>query len=326
MIDIYPTYRNDSEGSSFFSHLNSILGHPGIPFLTCRSAMLSGITASGLNRMDEILVPPYLGHCVLSAISRTCFPTMTPSDRTKAILVFHQYGFPQKLDVIESMACDRKWIILNDCANTLFTKVEGRYLIDWGDLSVASLSKLYPCGLGGGLWTRSKEMHSLLAQRNETDSALAKKALNFYLDIHGDCSGIKTQIKIDMLFGYLPTIKSMPSKAFQGLPGSLEEITSDITRRKKIYEAACHYLNDRVPLCEEAVVPFAIPISGENEALLGLSQKIKERFKANAPVLHFDFAMNMLAPDYRPALVVGCNRGWTEEITEGIFRLAEKEL
>ena len=159
MITLYPVFKKRNGEGIFFNTFKAMTGLEVLPFTCGRSAMVAGLSTAGLGRMDEILVPPYIGQCVLSALSRTSFPTMTPSIRTKAILVFHQFGFPQNLADIESEAQCNGWTILNDCANTLFTQVNGRFLIEWGDFSIISLSKLYLCGIGGGFYSNHSDIY-----------------------------------------------------------------------------------------------------------------------------------------------------------------------
>ena len=276
--------------------------------------MLAGLEVFGLTRMDEILVPPYLGHCVLSAISRIAFPTMSPSERTRAVLVFHQFGFPQQLDKIESVASDKNWIILNDCANTLFTKVNSNYLIDWGDFTVVSFSKLYNCGLGGGLWTKRKELLPILSERSQFDREMAEDLFDLYLRIQDGSFGAKSQIKIEMLYGCLPEVRSIGDMAIKSLPGSLQEIKQDIERRKKIYSTAISVFGENVPICDEDVVPFAIPVAGKPDVLEKVSSIFKKDYGINLPILHFDFERNVLHPDYRKALIIGCHKEWNETI------------
>lgn len=288
--------------------------------------MVSGLEVFGLGRMDEILVPPYLGHCVLSSISRTSFPTMTPSNRTKAILVYHQFGFPQRLDRIERVAHRNNWIILNDCASSLFTKVNGKFLIDWGDFSIVSFSKIYHCGLGGGLWTDRKDLLAPLSERSQLDKEIAEEAFDFYLEIQRGCFGTKTQIKIQALYGYLPDIKSIAPTAVRALPGSVREIYGDIERRKRIYSAALDMFGNDVPVCEGDVVPFSIPILWEERNFLPVAERIQRRFDVSIPLLHFDFARNMLEPEYKQALIIGCHDEWEEDIVYQIFSLIKKEL
>jgi hypothetical protein len=315
MTDIYPFFRAGNGGNLFFDCLSSILDCKLTPFFSGRSAMLAGLEAFGITRMDEILVPPYLGHCVLSAVSRTAFPTMTTSKRTKAILVYHQFGFPQKLKEIESIARDNDWLILNDCANTIFTKAaDGGYLVDWGDFTVVSFSKLYNCGLGGGLWTKRNELLPSLSEKSQFDREMAEELFDLYLRIQDGSFGAQKQLKIDMLYGCLPEVRSIAEMAIKSLPGSLQEIKEDIERRKRIYSTAINVFGENVPICDGDVVPFAIPVKGKPDVLEKVSNKFNKDYGINLPILHFDFERNMLHSDYRKALIIGCHKDWNEDI------------
>ena len=330
MINLYPGFKNGRGNKTFFDILELKTGLKVLPFTCGRSAMAVGLSAAGLGRTDEILVPPYIGQCVLSALSRTSFPTMTPSNRTKAILVFHQFGFPQNLAIIESVARRNGWIILNDCANTLFTKINEQFLVEWGDFTIISLSKLYPCGLGGGFYSKRLDIYEKVSANYEklsyTHSIRAEQALEKLVEINKGTYGPETIFEINSLYGYLPDLVAFPQKAYFGLPSNLEDMGRDITHRKKMYKLALDVFGDNVPVCDDEVVPFAIPIFGEKERLFLIAEKIQNRFNVCAPVLHFDYARNMLELDYRPSVVVGCHDGWTEEIVHQIFSMIKKEL
>ena len=179
---------------------------------------------------------------------------------------------------------------------------------------MASFSKLYNCGLGGGLWTNREELLPLLSKRIQLDQEIAEELFDFYLRIHDGSFGVKSQLKIDMLYGCLPEVRSISAMAMKGLPESIQEIEEDIKRRKKMYAIAINLFGENVPICDEGVVPFAIPVSGKPDVLGKASDKFKKDYGFNLPILHFDFARNMLHPDYRKALIIGCHKDWNENI------------
>ncbi|MFQ5647312.1 MAG: DegT/DnrJ/EryC1/StrS family aminotransferase, partial [bacterium] len=267
--------------------------------------MVAGLRAAGLGRMDEILIPPYMCGAVLSALYRTCFPSMTPSGRTKAVFVYHQFGFPQKLSGIEKLAQEKGWVILNDCANTVFTRVGGKLLVEWGDFSIISLAKLYPCGLGGGFYSQQPNLRKIVCAEHQRvagrQAERADQALEKLININNGLFKDETVFEIHGLYGYLPELAAFPQKACSALPSTEKEIKKDIARRKNIWSLVKGMLPARVPICDEGdeVVPFAIPVSGDPSDLEKMSNKIKKKLSLDAPVLHFDFSRNMLKPDYR---------------------------
>jgi len=327
MIDLYPAYRKTTRRSPFISLLSRLWGREVIPFFSARSAMLTGLEAFGLSRLDEIFVPPYLSHCVLSTISRTVFPAMAPSPRTRAILVFHQFGFPQHIEVIEEIARKNRWIIINDCAHALFTETGERTLFDWGDLSIFSFAKIYPCGLGGGAVTNHTAIAKRLSEAASGNPWEAAEAFDFYREICEGCYGERTPLKIQSLYGYLPDIKPLAPQALEALPDSEVAIRSEKERRRRIYHQALEMFGNRVPPDPSGgTVPFAIPIQGHEADLYRLTGNIRERLRMNAPVLYFDYAQNMLKPDYRKAIVLGCHDAWSEDRMTDIFRVVKDGL
>lgn len=300
-----------------------------IPFSSARSALVYGLRALGAERMDEILVPPFLAHCITSALGRTTFPAMIPSQRTKAILVFHQFGYPQKIEHIEEAASQNGWFIVNNCAHAMLSAYSGKMVLHWGDFTVLSFSKLYHCNLGGGLVVRNDKIQRSIEDNFEgltrKHARLANHAHEILLRARRNLSGVKEHFEIEAVYGYLPELVAYPSQALVLLPNTVEEIRQDADRRRDLLRLVRARFPDRVPDstgCD--VVPFAIPIAGEGDDLERISLRIKKCLGLEAPVLHFDFARNMLRPDYRRALVIGCHSGWTDESVTAICEMVDE--
>lgn len=333
MITIYPTptAKTERRASHFVDALSTLVGLKVVPFSSARAALVYGLRALGIGRMDEILVPPFLAHCVLSALSRTSFPAITPSQRTKAIFVFHQFGYPQQIDHIERIVLQNGWFIVNNCAHSLLSSYHGKMVSDWGDFAVMSFPKFYPCNLGGALIGRNIRIHKSIDENYEELAKQhhhrAERAYEILLKARQNLSGTDEQFQIDAVYGYLPEMIAFPIKALSCLPDTVGQIHQDADRRRKLLDIVRIYFPDRIPESAECdVVPFAIPVAGEAEHLERASLRIKERLGVEAPVLHFDFARNMLEPEYKKALIIGCHDGWKEDLVYQILDLVKKEL
>ena len=323
-------FRKRVEQGKFFVSLRSFYGPNIQPFSCARSAVVMGLRTLGVSRMEEILVPPFMCQAVLSALSRTSFPVMGPSHRTRAILVFHQFGYPQDLSILEPIIQKNNWVVVNDCAHTLFSRYKGKEVLRWGDFTIVSFSKLYPCFLGGALISFRKDLMVKIKENckyvNRQDINYAKKAFMAMEQAQKDLSREENLYDIAGVYGYLPEVLSFPRKALSYLPLTKLGIENDTLRRKNIWNIVRKLLPRRVPVCPECeVVPWAVPVKGALAELNRAIFIIKKKIGVTLSILHFDFARNLLQPNYQPALIIECSSALAEkqilEICEELITL-----
>ena len=90
--------------------------------------------------------------------------------------------------------------------------------------------------------------------------------------------------------------------------------SSSLACTKSIKDKLCPYFPDLVPSTSECdVVPRAIPLCLKENYLEPIIEKIKKELNINVSILHFDFARNMLEPQYKKSLVIECGSTETEE-------------
>src|SRR5437868_2476280 len=99
------------EGSSMHSYTGS--GKAAI------ASVLGYLRHTGVfkDKMSEILVPQWLGIPIYQSMFEFAFPVKTASKNISALLVYHQFGFPQKMDQILDYARAEKIVVIEDCAH-----------------------------------------------------------------------------------------------------------------------------------------------------------------------------------------------------------------
>ncbi len=91
--------------------------------------------------------------CVAEAVSWSARPAESPSERTRGVLLVHEWGFPHPASkLIEREAQRRNWTLVHDCAHAFNHGVE---LAKAGATVTFSLPKLFPVPMGGLLASRS---------------------------------------------------------------------------------------------------------------------------------------------------------------------------
>lgn len=320
MLSIYPSVseKNNKLGL-FFSILNELFHHTVVPFSSARAALIFSLRGIGVGRQDDVLVPPFLSHCVISSLAMTCWPVKKNTNNIKALFVYHQFGFPQRIDIIQKEAKYNGWIVINNCVNALFSQYQNQKLVSWGDMVIMSFPKIYPCNLGGGLISHNENIDNYIekhyASLAESQAEMVSKTYDKLLNLRNCSEGISKYCQVLGIYGYLPELIPFPKQAHSCLPDTSNEIYTDIIRRKRILRIVSDMFPDRVPLLfDEDVVPFAVPIKCNTNKIDQIAEKIKRTVHVEVPILHFDFARNMLKPDYQKAFIIGCHQEWTEEI------------
>lgn len=97
------------------------------------------------------------------------------NNRTKAILVVHQFGIPAEIEKIVKFARDRGIKVIEDCAQAYDTKRQGKVVGGLGDIAIFSLNinKTIQSGEGGICLTNSKDINNRLCLiRNHGENVL----------------------------------------------------------------------------------------------------------------------------------------------------------
>lgn len=144
-----------------------------------RSAIHDSIRLLGISEGDKVLLPSY-----------TCYDVVTPfvenrikteyytinkdlsinkkdmedrvKDRVKAVLFIHYFGFPQDLDFLKYIKEKYHIILMEDCAHSFLSKVNGMPLGSFGDVSIYSLRKIVPVHNVGILLVKSGFINELI--------------------------------------------------------------------------------------------------------------------------------------------------------------------
>lgn len=142
------------------------------------SGLYAAIGALKIGYGDEVIVSPYtMSACALAPMIYGAIPVfadvelqtgcLDPSsveklitERTKAILVVHQFGIPADMDSLLSLSKKYNIKIIEDCAQAHGAKYNDKYVGTIGDIGVFSLNvnKTIQTGEGGVCITNDEEL------------------------------------------------------------------------------------------------------------------------------------------------------------------------
>jgi len=95
--------------------------------------------------------------------------------KTRLIVAQHSFGIPCDIPSIVQVAQARGISVLEDCALTLGSTIDGTAVGNWGDAAIFSTDHSKPLNTvpGGILYTRSSEVHQKVAQIAATAEELS---------------------------------------------------------------------------------------------------------------------------------------------------------
>lgn len=137
------------------------------------------LVALGLQEGDEVIVPTFTYIASVNPILQVgATPVfvdslegtwqMDPDDikrkithKTKAIIVVHLYGYPCNMNEITQIARENGLFVIEDCAEAIGSKYNGKNVGSFGDISTFSFfgNKTITCGEGGMVLTNNATLY-----------------------------------------------------------------------------------------------------------------------------------------------------------------------
>ncbi|MCA9382434.1 DegT/DnrJ/EryC1/StrS family aminotransferase [Candidatus Dojkabacteria bacterium] len=137
---------------------------------SARSALFIALKAMGIGEDDEVIIQAFncvaVPNSIIWAGAKPVYSDIGPdlnidfdslrtkiNEKTKAIVVQHTFGYPVDVDAIRNLIGDRKIYIIEDCAQMIGSKIDGRLIGTVGDMSIVSFGrdKAFSSGFGGAL-------------------------------------------------------------------------------------------------------------------------------------------------------------------------------
>ncbi|MBI4238752.1 MAG: DegT/DnrJ/EryC1/StrS family aminotransferase [Deltaproteobacteria bacterium] len=295
-----------------------------------RAALALTLATAGIGGADEVLVPQYLSHCVHEVLERYGRPAFGPSPRTRAVLVFHQWGFPQDFDALAAaFPADVRPLWIEDCAHVLEGAWNGVSVGDFGDVAFYSLPKLFSVSYAGVLRINRAWLHAPIARAWEEAPTLsgwrARWADWCYVRLyaatpalqHSAVSTASTLYRVLEAFPRGTAIRgAMPTT-----PAALEAFLRAQRNRFRVCldrfgSQGVLRSGDDLDRLTPLVYPFFCEDSARRAALVAQCAE----YGLRVDTYHFDVRRNLLAPDFRPCVPIPLHAGIPESVFQRVVR------
>lgn len=276
------------------------------------------------DRADQILVPQWLGGPVYMIMHRFCFPTTTFNSKTRGLLVYHQWGFPQNMDYIKDFCDSKKLFCIEDCAHSFESYYRGQRLGTIGDAALFSLSKFFPCVVGGAIYTAKDDMKKYIGQLlEENEDKLAKRTFNHCLKV--DKFPTKQNIlELERNYAIYDKLLKCPDYSLMAtrheiFNGALEKRKENCNLFKKAFGDQ-EYLSN---LLHEVAIPWVVPLFFRESILKRIVAKLKQN-NIKSDIYHFDINRNFLKPDFKECVPLPCHQGMKQKDIFKIINIIKK--
>ncbi len=284
------------------------------------------------NKLDEVIMPDWLGSWVYSQVEPYAFPAKKYSKRSKAIFVYHQYGFPQNLEKIMNFAKEKNLIVIEDCAHALASEYCGRPLGSFGDFALYSFSKWFFCFALGGVKSKFDDFRSYASEavsKTPIGLTLIKDTAKFLYECSIFSNSNIFQKYANFLLGMSYALYGNALKPSCLAKNLLKiKIKNEIEIRQKRYLYFWEQTKN-LGICDhlekEGITPYVIPIrcpESKSDALVGA---LKEK-GITTGIYRFDINRNLLAPQFVPVVWIPCHGGISDNEFEAITSLVLKTL
>ena len=265
------------------------------------------------NKLSEIMVADWIGYWVYNQMQPFAFPSKRCNERTRAIMVYHQYGFPQDMGEIMDFARGKDLAVIEDCAHALASSYKGKPLGSFGDFSIYSFSKWCFCFALGGVKSKFNDFGGFCESQEAATpfgAGLFKdKAKLLFESSLG--SGVMKGFAGRLLNASYATYGEALSPSPLAVKLFISKMDREIAVRRQRYSQflkQTEYIGICSHLEEKGVVPYVIPIKCDPQKTGRLLQKL-QKIGVQTGAYHFDVNRNMLSPKFEKCVWIPCHAG-----------------
>lgn len=160
LIRLDPYYNNQqifSEANNAEEKIAEFAGKDFTLLPDGRTAIYLILKKLSLNKTDVVTLvtsfnTPYVARDVTDEIELVCKHSRKITKKTKVIYAIHEWGFPvQNIEELREYATKNEIVLIEDCAHSITTSINGKRIGTFGNYTIYSFSKVFPVQYGGML-------------------------------------------------------------------------------------------------------------------------------------------------------------------------------
>jgi len=278
---------------------------------------------------DEVFVPKYMGQWIYSSLNQKSITSPAFTKKTKVIYMYHQFGVPQKINLIKKFSQENKTILIEDCAHVIGGNFDDNINIGQvGDFTIFSFSKFIDCYLLGGIYSKDINFINYIDKTINASSKLQSLFNYFSLKLAyflNEESLIRKKI-----FNINYSLYNFPSKHLNFIEKNFNKyIFKEINLRIKRFNflKQISFKFEKMDFLKyDNLILYKLPLivdAKDKENLKKIFNKLNFKYE----LLQYDTNRNMLEPNYQETIVIEIgskNLDFEKQIEIAIKELYEK--
>ncbi len=277
------------------------------------------------DKTAEVLVPPWLGTWVYITMHKYCFPTTEVSPRIRGILLYHQWGFPQRVKEVLRFAKKHRLFVIEDCAHAFEGYYGGKRLGTFGDAAIFSLAKFFPCVVGGAVYTSNPSIRKFAVSEIPLRFGPLEQVAFAQRMRYDKNPSAQNLIELERQYAIYDRLRVCHPQA---LRISEDAVAGGAIKKRKAHAKLLQEEfdpKDRFGLFEDDVAPWIIPLFFTKERMRRVVAALAKK-GVESGTFHFDVKRNMFDPDYRECVALPCHDGITERELQHSIRTVRDAL
>jgi hypothetical protein len=281
---------------------SSWLGRPCLALPSVRIGLCWALEAQGFSRhRDHILVPRFVGRCILNSLGRFALPVESPTPQTRIALVVDQFGFRQRLDALEPQFAQAKWSYVEDSPYGIGVDEApghaslGRFI---------GLGKALPVVQGALFIPGSEAIARSIKINRQKSSTWALPVWLTMLMLRKRFPATYSDIA-DAAYEMYPATRGGCASLRGNLLAVFDQIRDHERESKSRLAEVAEQLRGHVIVPDQCRLGYVVPYLPRGG--LAVAQAIFRKLNFSETALHIDLARNMLNPDYAKCLLIPLN-------------------
>ena len=251
---------------------------------------------------DHVLVPQFMGRCILNSLNRHAMPVEAPSSETRLAIVVHQYGLKQRLELIQEECASKGLVYIEDSPYGLETQEE----LGPGSLAkFIGLTKIMPVLKGALAISRDQSLTRFMEVKRREWSLWSWAALGAMALIRMRHKAVSYSALANAAYEMYPDCKGDNVWLRGNVLRSLQRLHSFAAEARQRVSLIKDRVKERVLIPDTDRIAYAVPYFPNNE--VSQSQDVFRLNGFDPNLYHIDVGRNLLCPQFEKALLIPIN-------------------